>query len=378
MEYIFNTASIKKITDHPAECINPTVFDGVTTEAELKEAFFRTIHLLKAKATLADYYDLNRRYIKTTDTVLFEDDGEKMDIVPRAFFEPVMDRLFEQAFSAADLLPENCGMEDISPCLVLDEPTVVAEINTELNIHAATIEDARTAVEDERYRRLQRLIDTKFTDENLLILLDAFKSRNDTQIRNMVTDNADALTIFEYVLGILWYKASGRQGKILDFMKLKHDADLLPVTHAAGGEADIVYEYPQTDVYPVRCLLLEATLADAGNQRHMEMEPVPRRLGQHLLRTGNLNSYCVFAANNLHMNIISDFRGRKTMLYYGNNNNYENHVDGMKIIPLEIDELKKIVEKRLTYKRLYTVFETALHPEIPPHLWYSKMIQEKI
>lgn len=59
----------------------------------------------------------------------------------------------------------------------------------------------------------------------------------------MVTDNADIPTIFEYVLGILWYKTSERHGKILDYMKLSLDADLLPKTHAAGGEADIVYEY---------------------------------------------------------------------------------------------------------------------------------------
>lgn len=375
--YIFNTTSLQKIRNNPAECINPTVFDGVTTEIEFREVFFRTMHLFKAKATLSDYYDLNRRYIKTTDTVLFEDGSVKMDIVPRAFFAPIIDELFEQAFSASELLSENCDMEDISPCLVFDERTVIAGINAELDINVTTIEDARTAIEDERYRRLQHLIDTKFTDDKLLILLEAFKSRNDTLIRSMVTDNAEVYTIFEYVLGILWYKASGRQGKILDFMKLRHDADLLPVTHAAGGDADIVYEYSQAEEYPAHCLLLEATLVDTGNQRNMELEPVSRHLGQHLLRTGNLNSYCVFAANNLHINVISDFRYRKTMPYY-DNNNYDNRIDGMKIIPLEIDELKKIVANGLTYKQLYGIFETAFRSEIPPHLWYGEMVRDKI
>lgn len=70
----------------------------------------------------------------------------------------------------------------------------------------------------------------------------------------MVTENADVPTIFEYVLGILWYKASERHGKILDYMKLSLDADLLPKTHAAGGEADIVYEYPETEYYPAHSL----------------------------------------------------------------------------------------------------------------------------
>ena len=95
-------------------------------------------------------------------------------------------------------------------------------------------------IEDTCYQRLQHLIDTEFIDDKLLSLLDCFETRNDDEIGSMVTDNADVPTIFEYVLGILWYKASERHGKILDYMKLSLDADLLPKTHAAGGEVDIV------------------------------------------------------------------------------------------------------------------------------------------
>lgn len=120
-------------------------------------------------------------------------------------------------------------------------------------------------IEDTRYQRLQHLIDTEFIDDKLLSLLDCFETKNDDEIRSMVTENADVPTIFEYVLGILWYKASERHGKILDYMKLSLDADLLPKTHATGGEADIVYEYPETEYYPAHILLLEATLADNTN-----------------------------------------------------------------------------------------------------------------
>lgn len=58
-------------------------------------------------------------------------------------------------------------------------------------------------------------------------------------------------------------------------MKLSLDSNLLPVTHAAGGEADIVYEYPETKDFPRHSLLLEATLADSTNQRRMEMSRFP-------------------------------------------------------------------------------------------------------
>ena len=372
--YLFDTTSETAIRKFPSAHLKNTVFDFVTSESEFKKAFFKTVHLFKAKATLSDYLDLNRRYIKTTDIVLFEDDTVKLDIVPQHFFKSVIQQLYSDMFTPSELLHENCNMEDISDCLVVSDDTIIEGINEELGINVTTIDAARAALEDNRYHRLQHLIDTKFTDDKLLSLLDCFEERNDTEIRSMVTDNADVPTIFEYVLGILWYKASERHGKILDYMKLSLDADLLPKTHAAGGEADIVYEYSETESYPEHTLLLEATLADSTNQRRMEMEPVSRHLGRHLIRTGNLNSYCVFATNYLDINVIADFRGRKSMPFY-DTQDYSKSVNGMKIIPLQTSELKKIVTNGKTYKELYPMFEEAFNSALPPHEWYENCIK---
>lgn len=375
--YLFDTTSETAIGKFPSDHLKVTLFNGITGEIEFKKAFFKTMHLFKAKATLSDYLDLNRRYIKTTDIVLFEDDTVKLDVVPQYFFKSVMDQLYSDIFVKSELLYENCSIESISACLVVSDDTIIDGINEELGLSVTTIEAAREALEDNRYQRLQHLIDTKFTDENLLSLLDYFEDRNDTEIRNMVTDNADVPTIFEYVLGILWYKASERQGKILDYMKLSLDADLLPKTHAAGGEADIVYEYCATEAYPEHTLLLEATLADSTNQRRMEMEPVSRHLGRHLIRTGNLNSYCVFATNYLDINVIADFRGRKSMPFY-DTQDYSKSVNGMKIIPLQTSELKKIVSNGKTYKELYPLFEAAFNSTLPPHEWYNETLLKRI
>lgn len=371
--YLFDTTSEKAISNHPVAHLKTTLFNEVEDENTFKIAFFKIMHLFKAKATLSDYLDLNRRYIKTTDVVLFEDDTIKFDIVPKHFFKSVAAKLYQDAFTSSELLYEDCDMSEISECLIVDDDTIVAGINEELGINVSDMQSARAALEDTRYQRLQHLIDTKFTDDKILSLLDCFESRNDDEIRSMVTDNADVPTIFEYVLGILWYKTSERHGKILDYMKLSLDADLLPKTHAAGGEADIVYEYDATEYYPEHTLLLEATLADSTNQRRMEMEPVSRHLGMHLIRTGNMNSYCVFATNYLNINVISDFRSRKTTPFY-DPQDYSKSIAGMKIIPLQTSELKKIVSNRKTYKELYPIFETAFNSTLPPHEWYDKLI----
>lgn len=375
--YLFDTTSEKAISNHPVAHLKTTLFNEVEDENTFKIAFFKIMHLFKAKATLSDYLDLNRRYIKTTDVVLFEDDTIKFDIVPKHFFKSVAAKLYQDAFTSSELLYEDCDMPEISECLIVDDDTIVAGINEELGINVSDMQSARAALEDTRYQRLQHLIDTKFTDDKILSLLDCFETRNDDEIRSMVTDNADVPTIFEYVLGILWYKASERHGKILDYMKLSLDADLLPKTHAAGGEADIVYEYEATEYYPEHTLLLEATLADSTNQRRMEMEPVSRHLGMHLIRSGNMNSYCVFATNYLNINIISDFRSRKTTPFY-DPQDYSKSVAGMKIIPLQTSELKKIVSNGKTYKELYPLFEAAFNSTLLPHEWYESCINERM
>ena len=372
--YLFDTTSEKAISNHPVAHLKTTLFNEVEDENTFKIAFFKIMHLFKAKATLSDYLDLNRRYIKTTDVVLFEDDTIKFDIVPKHFFKSVVEELYQDTFIASELLYEDCDMSEISACLVVSDETIVAGINEELGINVSDMQSAREALEDTRYQRLQHLIDTKFTDDKLLSLLDYFETRNDDEIRNMVTDNADVPTIFEYVLGILWYKASERHGKILDYMKLSLDADLLPKTHAAGGEADIVYEYEATEYYPEHKLLLEATLADSTNQRRMEMEPVSRHLGRHLIRTGNLNSYCVFATNYLDINVIADFRGRKSMPFY-DTQDYSKSVNGMKIIPLQTSDLKKFISNGRIYKELYPLFEAAFNSTLQPPEWYNSFVQ---
>lgn len=375
--YLFDTTSLTAIQKNPVAHKRPTLFDGVTTTRDFKIAFFKTMHLLKAKATLADYFDLNRRYMKTTDVILFAEDTVKLDIVPKHFFNAVIEELYTQAYTASALLSQDCDLNQIAPCLVINEQAVIDGVHEELGVSVTTIAEARTVLEDNRYARLQHLIDTKFSDEQLLTLLNCFETRNDTEIRNMITANADIPTIFEYVLGILWYKVSERQGKILEYMKLSLDADLLPKTHAAGGEADIVYEYAQTAQYPAHTLLIEATLTDSTNQRRMEMEPVSRHLGQHLIRTGNRHSYCLFATNFLHINVIADFRSRKTTPYY-DPQDYAQYVDGMKIIPLQTAELKNILQSKRTYKELYPIFETAFEAQLSPPLWYENCIKNTL
>lgn len=367
-----NTAAVKKDPEGHLIALPDSV---ISSETSFKRFFYLTMHVNKAMATLEDYKDLNRRYLGLTNCFLFEDNQIKLDVVPKQFFKTAIDELYKQAYEKCDLLETCCPMSDICHALVFNEQTIIDGLNKELGTTLSTIDEAYSEVDKIRYDRFNKLVEQKFSDDQLKTLLDDFDKREDEEINGMVTDNADIPTIFEYVLGIIWWKASGKKGKILDYLKLSLDANLLPVTHAAGGEADIVYEYKACEDYPEHSVLLEATLADGTNQRRMEMEPVSRHLGNHLLRTRNSYSYSVFATTYLHINVIGDFRMRKRNMYC-DPQNPDDYIDGMKIIPLCTNDLRTIIDEQIPYTKLYNYFSDAYNSEeLHPMKWYDNCVR---
>lgn len=375
--HFFSTSSESKLSKSPESYLNCTNFNSIKNEEDLKRTFFEYLHLFKLKATLFDYRDLNRRYIKTTDSILFKDGKVELDIIPKAYFMYYKDSINRICFKESHRLTEDISLEDIIENKNVSLNDILKLLSKYLGVKIESFKEAKDVVEDERIKRFNNLIDDKFSKEKLLYLLDCFETRKDNEIQKYVTDNADIPTIFEYVLGIIWFNLSNRKGKILDYFNLSLDSNLLPKTHAVGGEADIIYSYEKSNKYPKHDLLIEATLSDSTNQRRMEMEPVSRHLGQYLIRTKNYNTYCVFITNYLNINVISDFRGRKNTIYY-DTNDYSQFVNGMKIIPIQTSELKEIINKNIVYSDLYELFEKAYKSKLPPHDWYVNEIKELI
>ena len=379
-QYIFNTAVTRKIMNRGIEAVN---FDKplfmCNTEQEFRDKFFKLLHLNKAKSLLSDYYDLNKRYFKTSNTILFQDNKVKFDIIPNCFFKIIGENLLNLAFENTNLLESDCSLSDISDYFNISNDQIFGKVEELYGIQVRNLYDIENFVENERYSRFNTMLDQMFTDENLINLLNLFENRNnanDLIIQEMVTNNADIPTIFEYILGIIWFKISNRQGKILDYMNLSLDADLLPISHASGGHEDITYKYEATDNYPRHTLLIEATLTSGVNQRRAEGEPVSRHLGDYILMHREENAYCIFAAPYLHINVITDFRMKKISPYYSNDGS--DVVNGMKIIPLQTTELKTLIQKNIQYTELYSMLENAYNSNIEPNQWYQQEIKNKI
>ena len=373
-QYLFNTSLTSVVERDGASTVNQVNLFRVDNEEELRKEFFRLLHLFKAKSLLDDYYDLNKRYFKTSDTVLFRDDVVKFDIIPNCYFSLVKDALLDIAFTEATNLYINTNLADIGANFNVQQEQLFEKAEELYGVQVRNLYDIQGFVDRERYARLNQMIDEKFTDETLVNLMTHFENRNDNEIQNLVTNNADVPTIFEYVLAIAWYKISGRQGKVLEYMNLSLDADLLPISHATGGHEDITYKYEATDNYPAHTLLIEATLAGGTNQRRMEMEPVSRHLGTYLI-THDESAYCLFVSPYLDSNVMSDFRGRKLMPFRVGNA----VINSMKIISCATAEMKRIILNRMTYAELYPIFENAYQSNIiEGEEWYLQEIKNRI
>lgn len=349
-------------------------FSKINNEKDLKDAFFKFMHLNKIKATLDDYFDLNKRYVGLSDIIIFQDNKITLDIIPYIYFTPTIDKLYNLlCFEKAQNLTDDISLENIETSLKLDKNILIKNYNKIYNKNIKSIDGIKEKYNLDRYKRFHNIIDNMFYKDKLLELLDNFKNRDDKKINQYVTINADIPTIFEYIIGIIWYEISGRVGDILSYMNLSLDADLLPKTHATGGIADIIYKYNENINYPAHDLLIEVTLTDKANQRRMEMEPVTRHLGQYLLKHRDKISYCVFITTYLDINVLNDFRHRKNMSYYDSNDNSQ-FIKGMKIIPLETDIIKIILEKEYNYARLYNIFEDLyLNEETDGQVWYNEL-----
>lgn len=376
-EYLFMGYKINKIDENFDKNFKDLDISLTKNIIDFKKEFFIKLHTFKWKVNLKDYFDLNKRYFSLTDIIKFEDNKIELDILPKYYFKDIIDALLDEELldnnEYLKLFYSSVSIESISSLYNMEIKNVIDNINEELGTKL-TSDNIKTYIKDERLKNFNELIDSKFQTDDLIRILEQIKNRNDAELNSYITDNASIPTIFEYILGIVWYRISGKKGNILDFMNLSLDADFLPKTHAGGGMADIVYRYKE-DTYPKHDLLIEATLSESTGQRIMEMEPVSRHLGENIKITNNLNDYALFIAPNLEERIILDFRNMKTRYYPKGDGNF---INGLKIIPIDIDILKLILEKNFSYNNIYDWFDKAFKSEIPDPIWYNEEILKNI
>lgn len=371
--------SSKMLTEEYLEDIKEIPLFNFKNKTEYTIEFFKVMHTAKWKATLEDYADLNKRYISLSDIVIFEDDKIELDVFPKYFFLNISKEIVNTEILDKDeynnFISTDIELNKIYECLNVNVDEILHQIQADYPDRVVNKDSIKTFIEDEKLRRFNELIDNKFNENQLVQLFTYIENNDRNAIDEYVDWNSDVPTIFEYILGITWYRFSNRSGNILEYMKLSLDANLLPKTHAAGGTADIVYEYNKTNDYPEHKVLLEATLTESTSQRKNEMEPVSRHLMREIQENDNNNTYAVFVANILQEEVLSDFRSRKNYQFRGKTS----VKSGLKIIYLSIRDIIKLINIKIQYSKLYKIFDEAYKDtNINDLEWYEKLVKNKI
>lgn len=348
-----------------------------------EENFFYMIHLEKWKKNLEEYYDLNKRFLELTNLFIFENEFISLDEIGYIVFSEKKNDLLNIPLSSSkesyiEHLYSNKELNKISTTFTFDKEhllTILKERYPEIDISADLNAEINRVKSKRQKNKLDALIDSKFSNEKIKELLLNIKNRNadnDNKVLKYLEWDTDIPTIFEYIIGIVWYKASNRQGNLIDFLNLSLDAKLLPRRFAGGGQSDIIYKYE--DGHDV---LLEVTLSNKENQRKMELEPVSRHLGRYMLENGN-NHYAIFIAPFLDPNVLVGLRSYSKLNYYQSSNT-DNFVSNLKIFPLDIDNIICIIENNISYVKIKELVESSfISDEFDGLKWYNSEIKDKL
>ncbi|MCT7557671.1 AlwI family type II restriction endonuclease [Aliarcobacter butzleri] len=309
------------------------------TEIEFLNYFFDLIYTSRYYNNLKDYMAQNKYYLDLTGVFIFENNEVKVSeifnvILKSSKYEEILTSIsnIEISTSSLNYLFENEEIKSIFKSYGVSS-------SSELNNFQY----------NQNKMKLEKLLETKFTKEKIIEIIPNFKTRNDDFIQKEITNKATVPTIFEYVVAVAWYYIDNKNIDFILKAGLSLDSNMLPKSHAIGGNSDFEIKYDD------HTLMIEVTLTESTNQRRAEMESVSRHLGNILLNLDEekkAKSYGIFIAPYLNKNVLNDFRMRKNCYW----ENDSTHVKGMNILPFDCDDLVKIISSNKTYTDLKPSF----------------------
>lgn len=225
----------------------------------------------------------------------------------------------------------------------------------------------------------EKKIEKRFSNEKICEILSLIRQRKNIKINEMITDNAKIPTIFEYILAIAWHRITDKGFNLKESMNLSLDGDGYPLSHAPGGDGDIIAKYKDFDI------MLEATLMDKNTQKRGELEPVIRHSVNLTIKNNEQNrkTYTFFVANELDTNVINIFRAA-SMIELASTQEKDKYTNGVKIYSLSIENVEYLLKNKLNYiEFLQNIFEDyneniPIKNEWHQNIWEKSIKKEKI
>lgn len=313
---------------------------------EFREFFAETFIISKQEDLISEYVDMTFRVFNLTGLITFKNDKITIGKLYAKEYFKYIDDILNPIISnnQKNIFEVKTTNEILGVNKIAEVDKVIAE---ELGLKPN--ENIDTVIKNKEISAFEEFIKSNFTREKVISLLNYISSRNDAKIFEEVTDQTTVPTIFEYILGIAWYHISEYKFNLYDSLNLTLDSSYYPLTHAAGGEGDIVIDYSEPEKHK---LMLEATLMDINTQKRGELEPVIRHTTNLTIENKVNPTYTIFVANELDNNVVNIFRFCD-LIKLESSQNKGNFTDSTKIVALTIGEVIRLLENQIKYKKIH-------------------------
>ena len=342
-----------------------TIFEAENTE-EFNKLFYELFRDSKNYDLIFEYNDMTIRTFNLSGLISFENGLVNLSykwLSKNIFSEIIgMKKLSNEVVK--DNFHKNVSFSEIFDLSEESIESFIEKLRKENNIpkEISIFEHFSDKIDKDFEKKLEK----RFSNDKVCSILNLFKNReNDEKISKEVTDNAKIPTIFEYILAIAWHRISNKEFNLKKSLKLSLDGDGFPLSHAPGGDGDIIAEYSDFDI------MLEATLMDKNTQKRGELEPVIRHTTNLTIKNmeENKETYTFFVANELDMNVINIFRAT-SQIRLQSTQDREKYTNGIKIYSLTIDKIVYLLENNINYKYfLNKVFENYSKIEFIGNNW---------
>lgn len=320
----------------------------------------RTIYLQYLASTryvsLQEYSDTFRRLLKASGIVSFNNGIAELMYADlwRKLFEDVdiNQMIFEKCDPIKAKQDDQCISSDfrrnISICQIINIPNVQSIIvEVEKIYHINSAEEVKQQLLSQRDNEFKQFVESTFPKEKVSGILALFANRdNDKKIKKIVDTDASVPTIYEYIVGLAWYYISDTNYNLYNSYNLSMNANFRPETHAAGGEGDIVINYPE------QVLMIEATLMNKQAQKRGEWEPVLRHTTNLTIEKKPEKVQTLFIADELDNNTINIWRAVASVPMYSSKNKSDRTANNVTIMPIKTDELREFLDKNLSSDKL--------------------------
>jgi len=329
----------------------------------------------KRNDLVSEYGDLTRRLLTLTGVIEF--DNQLVNTQFRKVFECIFENsqidfigYMDYQSYESDINSDFYNERILTEIFSMNNENIRNTLNQLSNHYEVEdLENLRQYFEDEKDRKFKDLIESRFSKDKVINILNYISKRNDEQVKDLVTLNTDVPTIFEYILGIAWYYISEENINVRKSLNLTLDADLLPLSHASGGDGDIIVDYGDLT------MMLEATLMNKNAQRRSELEPVIRHAAN--LSINQINPVItVFIADELDNNVLNIFRASASIEFEGTN--VDGRIKGINIFALKISEVIRMLSKEIYVSKLIeTICEYSINnaPQFINSNWREPMIE---